>query len=69
VYDAILPLFESGKGNDMAGVKGTAWAAYNAVTEYLTHTRGRSIDNRLDSLYFGQGATLNRKALQLAIAM
>ena len=34
-FNTTMQLFEIGKGNDMVGVKGTAWAAYNAVTEYL----------------------------------
>lgn len=67
IFTNILPLFESGRGNTMEGVRGTWWAAYNAVTEYLTHERGNNLDNRLDSLYFGQGASLSRKALDLAM--
>lgn len=53
IYDSIEALFTGGTGNDMAGVKGTAWAAYNAVTEYITHERGRSDDNRLNGAWFG----------------
>jgi hypothetical protein len=43
------------------------WAAYNAVTEYLQYERGNNVATRLDSLWFGQGATLNKKALQTAV--
>jgi phage/plasmid-like protein (TIGR03299 family) len=53
IYGEIDVLFERGRGNDMAGVKGTAWAAYNAVTEYITHERGRSDDNRVNAAWFG----------------
>lgn len=65
----IVPLFEHGRGNDMPGVKGTWWGAYNAVSEFLTHERGREQETRVDSLWFGQGAALNRKALNIALEM
>jgi phage/plasmid-like protein (TIGR03299 family) len=67
--DAISRLFESGKGNQLPGVRGTLWAAYNAVTEWLSYERGRSDGTRLDSLWFGEAAKLNRKALQIAVEM
>jgi phage/plasmid-like protein (TIGR03299 family) len=69
VVDNIIPLFESGRGSNIPGVRGTLWGAYNAVTEYLQHERGRSADNRLDSAWFGQGATLNQRAFQVALKM
>ena len=59
-------LAAEGRGHDIEGVMGTWWGAYNAVTEFLSYERGRSEDTRLDSLWFGQGANLNRKALQIA---
>ena len=43
--------------------------AYNAVTEYLSYGRGRSEDSRLSELWFGQGATINSRALEAALAM
>lgn len=64
----IIPLFEQGRGNDMPGVRGTMWAAYNAVNEYLGYERGNEA-NRLDSLWFGDSARLNAKALQTALRM
>ena len=39
IRDNVLYLFENGKGQDIPGVRGTAWAALNAVTEYATHGR------------------------------
>lgn len=65
----ILPLFDSGRGNDLPGVKNTYWAAYNAITEYLSYERGRTQDVRLDSLYYGQAATFNQRALNVALDM
>jgi phage/plasmid-like protein (TIGR03299 family) len=69
IYEKIEHLFESGRGSDMKGVRGTWWGAYNAVSEFLTHQRGRSQDVRLDSLWFGNAATTNRRALKVAMQM
>ncbi len=66
--EAIEELFVHGRGNDLAGVKGTWWGAYNAVTEYLQHERPRSTgETRADSLAFGAAAVTSRKALGLAL--
>jgi len=51
VFDEIARLFEFGRGNTNPAVAGTAWAAYNAVTEYNTWERGRSQDARLENLW------------------
>ena len=72
VAKKIIPLFESGNGNALKGVRGTMWAAYNAVTEYLSHERGTSnttADMRLDSSWFGSSASVNKKALSVALRM
>lgn len=65
----VIPLFEKGRGNDMAGVKGTYWAAYNAINEYLQYERGNDAHNRLDGMWFGQAATLNKKAFDTAMIL
>lgn len=65
----IIPLFEKGRGNDMPGVKGTMWAAYNAVTEYLTWERGRNSDNRITSLWMGDGVGAAARAFTVAAQM
>jgi len=65
----IIPLFERGRGNDMPGVKGTMWAAYNSVTEYLTWERGRNADNRLENLWLGNAAHVAQKAYDVALKM
>jgi hypothetical protein len=65
----VISLFEVGKGNDMPGVRGTYWAAYNSITEYMSHIKGRNADNRYESLWFGNGATLNKKALDTALTL
>jgi phage/plasmid-like protein (TIGR03299 family) len=63
IIEKVIPLFEKGRGNDMTAIKGTAWAAYNAVNEYLQYERGADEGNRLDSMWFGDSANLNAKAL------
>ena len=55
-----------GPKQDMPGVRGTWWAAYNGYNEWLNYERGRTTNNRLESLWFGQAGTDNNKALQLA---
>ena len=60
-------LFEHGKGNSLPGVKGSAWAAYNAVTEmvdYHSTIRGLEADpsNRLKNIWFGTGAKFKSDA-------
>ena len=78
-HDLLTELFESGLGTDIPGVRGTAWGAYNAITEYTTHhaktrtgvdkadpnyDRARN-ENLLASSWFGSSAKINRKALEL----
>ncbi len=65
-------LFQYGKGNTLPGIRGTAWALLNGVTEYTTHGRsahGKSqvekAESRLDSVLFGSGANLNDRAFSL----
>lgn len=66
----VVPLFESGAGADTH--RGTWWGAFNALTEHVTHKRGRSKNSRLDSQWFGDGArlieTAREKALEYAKA-
>ena len=69
IFDQVEVFYTSGRGNDMAGVKGTLWAGYNAVTEYLSYSRGQTQNSRLDSLWFGDSARLNRTALEIAVNM
>lgn len=67
--NTITDLFENGMGNKALGVRGTAWALYNGVTQYLSHEAGKSQDGRLDSLWFGQGSRTNQKAFEMAMAL
>lgn len=76
VREKLAGLFESGVGQDMPEVHGTAWAAFNAVTEYVDHLRStRGADSlqrasrRLESSWFGSGAKLKARAWNLALGM
>ncbi|MDF1629128.1 MAG: DUF932 domain-containing protein [Alcanivoracaceae bacterium] len=64
----VLSLFDGeGRGSHLASSRSTAYGLLNAVTEFVDHERrARSSDYRLDSAWFGQGATLKARALQLA---
>ena len=77
--DMLTELFEAGVGTDIPGVRGTAWGALNAVTEWTTHhaqTRQTSTrvsmdaerarkENLLNSSWFGAGDKFNKRALSL----
>jgi phage/plasmid-like protein (TIGR03299 family) len=65
----IIDLFDSGDGH--YAIRGTAWAAYNAVAQYTDHARATrgSDDNRLESAWLGSGAALKRRALDLALSL
>jgi len=70
-FKKILALFDGdGKGSRLDGVKGTAWGWLNAVTEYADHhVRATSAENRIHSAWFGTGADLKDRALELATAL
>lgn len=63
VLGKVRELWEAGRG----ARPGTWWTAYNAVTEYLTHERGRSAEGRFSALHFGEGRKLGARALTLAL--
>ena len=67
--EELFKLFEIGKGTEIKGVKGTAWGAYNAVTEQLSWTASRNQANRFDSLWFGPNEEVNRVALEEALTL
>ena len=76
VRQEMVRLFETGKGNTLPGVRGTLWAAVNAVAEYADHVRTpRAKDpadrasNRMESIWFGSGATLKARAWDKALQL
>jgi phage/plasmid-like protein (TIGR03299 family) len=65
----IIGLCESGRGNNNPAVRNTWWTAYNGVTEYLNHTKGRTTAKRLDNIWFGNDVKTNSDALKTALEM
>jgi phage/plasmid-like protein (TIGR03299 family) len=65
----IIGRCESGKGNTLPSIKNTYRTAYNGVNEWLAYQRGHNQQNRLNSLWFGDSANMNRLALETALAM
>jgi phage/plasmid-like protein (TIGR03299 family) len=62
-------LFEEGRGQDIPDVRYSAWAAFNAVTEFVDHHRSSRGDTpvdrasrRLQSAWFGSGARIKDRA-------
>lgn len=62
----VVPLFEAGRGAELS--RGTLWGAYNAITEYTSHHRGRSQDRRVESQWFGEGVKIAQRALDVGLA-
>lgn len=67
IIESLLTCYQCGAGQDIPGVQGTLWAAYNMVTNYLTYERGNNAERRLNNLWFGEAAKMNKKALDVAM--
>jgi phage/plasmid-like protein (TIGR03299 family) len=64
ILDQIITNYE----NDPA--RGTAWGAYNAVSQYADHQKKyESADTRLNSAWFGAGNDLKQEAYTAALAL
>ena len=55
----------SGIGLEIPGVKGTAWAVHNGVTEFVDNYKPTKGDNRDYSADFGTGADMRERAFAL----
>ena len=62
----LMSCYRHAPGQDLPTAKNTLWGAVSAVTYYVDHVRPSSGD-RLDSAWFGSGATLKEKAWQQAL--
>lgn len=74
IHLRIAFLSQEGRGNMLPGVRGTMWAAFNAVTEYIDHVApiradGTVSERRQESALFGSGAETKARALTTALAM
>jgi phage/plasmid-like protein (TIGR03299 family) len=70
-WDHVTKLFETADNLQLPGVKGTLWAAYNAVTQFEDYREVKTENeaNRLNRVWFGAGADLKIKALNEAMRM
>ena len=64
-YSAIENNFLSGRGNQGK----TVWDAYNGITEWTDHQRGRSAETRLESAWFGESQKLRTLAHEVALSL
>jgi len=76
IQEKIVDLSLNGMGTHLPGVKGTAWGAYNAVTEYLDHHtkikggKGASAEEKLlGSTWFGTVGMKTQKAFDTVTSM
>lgn len=69
----VRELFDGPK-NSLPSIVGSAWSAYNAVTEYVDYAKkvvkaDVQPSRRLDSVWFGAGANLKARAWDEALAL
>ena len=71
-FICLMDLFYNGKGQDLKGVQNTAWAALNAVTEFVDyhqrvgHGGLRDADDRRQQrAWFGKGVSYKERAWNL----
>jgi phage/plasmid-like protein (TIGR03299 family) len=69
-YKTIMGLFRGvGMGAELSSSAGTAWGLLNAVTQYADHeVSARSDETRLMSSWFGSGANLKQRAMDVIAA-
>lgn len=68
-WTTLKEMFEGRADLQLPGVKGTLWAAYNAVTrfeDYKTPKQEEQPEQRLERTWFGGGADIKLKALEKA---
>jgi phage/plasmid-like protein (TIGR03299 family) len=61
----VLELFNgAGLGANKPGRRQTKWGLFNAVTQYVDHEMGRTLDTRMDSAWFGRGESFKEEAFK-----
>ena len=64
----VAALYEKNPANTFKSVKGTLWALYNAVTQYVDHERTpQSGGQKAAFTWFGEGAKIKSLALEEAL--
>lgn len=68
LQDGFMKILHEAEDLQRDGVRGTLWAAYNAITALEDHRDGRDLtpERRLDRAWFGTGADIKYKALEVA---
>jgi len=69
LLNGVLDRYYHPIGEGVVSSRNTWWKAYNSVTEYLSYEAGRNENNRLKSLWYGQGQKLNSDALKAAVRL
>ena len=64
-WEVIERLFETAPGQKE--LEGTYWKAFNAITAWTTHERGRSDSTRYESNLFGDSKRIVKRALEVAL--
>jgi phage/plasmid-like protein (TIGR03299 family) len=59
-------LAETGKGSDLAGVRGTMWGAYNGLSEWVDHVKADADDAGLFYMAAGRGAVIKGRGFEIA---
>jgi phage/plasmid-like protein (TIGR03299 family) len=68
--DELMAIRVNAPGAETLSAKDSAWGLVNGVTYYLDHVRNtQTVDARLNHAWFGTGAELKRKAVELALEM
>lgn len=69
--EAVTNLIETGAGADIAGVRGTAYGLYNALTEWADHekivriTQGKTREEaRFENAFYGTGAQFKQESFK-----
>lgn len=73
--ETLQNLFETGGGQaNQPNIRGTVWAAFNSVTEYVDHERPTRVadqnlraEKRVESVWFGSGGKLKQAAADLLV--
>lgn len=69
LLDQLMENFQD-PSNTLPSSAGTAWAACNSVSQYVDHQgRSTSSDNRLNSIWFGDGNQVKQKAFAVALQL
>ncbi len=63
----VISLYKNHPTNNVNGIGGSLWAAYNAVTYYVDHERSRGeAGDRLNNSWFGPGLLIKQRAFNEA---